>query len=307
MPLQKHAEPNGSYRGILSRCVLGLVFASSVPFLAQAQRSYDRDNYDARVTCASDNRLRNYCSADTRGGVLLSRQLSRSACRQGTSWGYDRRGIWVDRGCSAEFTVKPYAYAGREYEKVVPEGTGVGIRTNQMIDARNNDGRIYSGNVATNVYDEDGRIAVPAGSPAELIVRSYPNGDLLLDLESVTINGLRYSVSTDPTQITAARRGGLGPNERTAEFVGGGALLGTIIGAIAGGGKGAAIGAAAGAGAGAGGQLLTRGRRVWVPAESIVTFYLNQPLSVGIADNGYNRGRDHYHYPDTIFPDPRTN
>jgi hypothetical protein len=203
--------------------------------------------------------------------------------------------------------VKAYAYAGRESEKVVLEGTGVAIRTNQMIDARNNDGRIYSGNVATNVYDEDGRIAVPAGSPAELIVRSYPNGDLLLDLESVTINGLRYAVSTDPTQITAARRGGLGANERTAEFVGGGALLGTIIGAIAGGGKGAAIGAAAGAGAGVGGQLLTRGRRVWVPAESIVTFYLNQPLSLGIADNGYRRGRDHYHYPDTVYPDPRTN
>ena len=216
MPLQKPAEPNGSYRGILSRCVLGLVFASSVPFLAQAQRSYDRDNYDARVTCASDNRLRNYCSADTRGGVSLSRQLSRSACQQGTSWGYDRRGIWVDRGCSAEFTVKAYAYAGRESEKVVPEGTGVGIRTSQMIDARNNDGRIYSGNVATNVYDEDGRIAVPAGSPAELILRSYSNGDLLLDLESVTINGLRYAVSTDPSQISAERQGGLGANERTA-------------------------------------------------------------------------------------------
>src|SRR5207244_7207406 len=35
---------------------------------------------------------------------------------------------------------------------------------------------------------------------------------------------------------------GLGKNKRTAEMVGGGAVLGTLIGAIAGGGKGAAIG-----------------------------------------------------------------
>jgi hypothetical protein len=72
-------------------------------------------------------------------------------------------------------------------------------------------------------------------------------------------------------------------------------VLGTIIGAIAGGGKGAAIGAAAGAAAGAGGQVLTQGREVRVPAESILNFRLDQPLLVNIPDTGSMRSGYHYH------------
>jgi len=55
------------------------------------------------IYCASDDGRRNYCGADTSGGVTLTRQRSGSACIQGQTWGYDRRGIWVDRGCRAEF------------------------------------------------------------------------------------------------------------------------------------------------------------------------------------------------------------
>jgi hypothetical protein len=57
------------------------------------------------VTCTSDDGRRRYCDADTRGGVLLSRQISGSPCVQGQTWGYDDRGIWVDRGCRAEFQI----------------------------------------------------------------------------------------------------------------------------------------------------------------------------------------------------------
>ena len=53
-----------------------------------------------------------------------------------------------------------------------------------------------------------------------------------------------------------------------------------MIGAIAGGGKGAAIGAIAGGVAGAGAQVLTKGEKVHVPAESVLTFRLNSPLRV---------------------------
>jgi outer membrane lipoprotein SlyB len=68
-------------------------------------------------------------------------------------------------------------------------------------------------------------------------------------------------------------------NKRTAEMVGGGAALGTIIGAVAGGGKGAAIGAIAGTAGGAGAQVLLKGKQVRVPAETILKFKLDQPLS----------------------------
>ena len=70
----------------------------------------------------------------------------------------------------------------------------------------------------------------------------------------------------------------VGANRRTAEMVGGGAVLGTIIGAIAGGGKGAAIGAAVGAAAGAGTEILTKGKEVRVPSETVLNFRLDQDL-----------------------------
>jgi outer membrane lipoprotein SlyB len=61
-------------------------------------------------------------------------------------------------------------------------------------------------------------------------------------------------------------------------MVGGGAVLGTLLGAIAGGGKGAAIGAVAGAAAGGTAQVLTRGKEVRVPAETELTFRLEQSV-----------------------------
>jgi hypothetical protein len=48
---------------------------------------------------------RNFCRVDTRGGVRLVRQRSESPCYQGSTWGWDRRGIWVDRGCRADFAL----------------------------------------------------------------------------------------------------------------------------------------------------------------------------------------------------------
>jgi hypothetical protein len=61
------------------------------------------------IRCSSDDGGRRVCSVDTAGGVRLLRQLSGSRCDQGSTWGYDRNGIWVDRGCRAEFEVLPYS------------------------------------------------------------------------------------------------------------------------------------------------------------------------------------------------------
>jgi hypothetical protein len=65
----------------------------------------DRDRGGRTVSCASNKGERVYCDADTRNGVTLVRQISGSPCRQGETWGFDRRGIWVDRGCRAEFAI----------------------------------------------------------------------------------------------------------------------------------------------------------------------------------------------------------
>jgi Protein of unknown function (DUF3011) len=57
------------------------------------------------VYCASDNGRRNVCPTDTRGGVQMIRQRSGSPCDFGRTWGYSPVGIWVDRGCRADFRI----------------------------------------------------------------------------------------------------------------------------------------------------------------------------------------------------------
>ncbi len=62
------------------------------------------------ILCESINAQQQYCAANTRNGVRLVRQISRTACVQGQSWGSDSRGIWVSGGCRAEFEVNARKY-----------------------------------------------------------------------------------------------------------------------------------------------------------------------------------------------------
>ena len=61
------------------------------------------NNYHGTVVCESNNNTRQRCNADTRFGVSLGRQLSDNSCILNQSWGWDSRGIWVSKGCRAEF------------------------------------------------------------------------------------------------------------------------------------------------------------------------------------------------------------
>lgn len=55
------------------------------------------------ITCKSDHYRYRHCKADTSDGVRLKKVKSRAPCIQHESWGWDSRGIWVDKGCAAEF------------------------------------------------------------------------------------------------------------------------------------------------------------------------------------------------------------
>jgi hypothetical protein len=174
-------------------------------------------------------------------------------------------------------------------------GTQIVVRTSENIDERAANGRIYAGTVDQDVLDPSGQVAIPRGSAVELEVRSSSDGDeLILDLDSVVVNGERYGVRAEANRVDAPE--GRSDGHSTATYVGGGAVLGTIIGAIAGGGKGAAIGAAAGAAAGAGAKVLTHGHEIVVPAESVLTFRLQRALDVGVPDQGFERDQHHYHH-----------
>ena len=183
-------------------------------------------------------------------------------------------------------TLSPAAPARREV--VLPAGTEIAVLTNQTIDSKTAaEGQTFPADVAEDVTNSAGQVVIPKGSEAELVIRKISSGgvtgspEATLDLQSVKVGGHRYTVNTQDVEEKAA--GGMGANRRTAEMVGGGAVLGTLIGAIAGGGKGAAIGAAAGAGAGAGAQILTKGKSVHVPAETTLRFKLDQPLRLQAA------------------------
>ena len=64
-----------------------------------------RGGGDATLRCESeDGRLRQ-CAANTSGGVQLVRQLSSSPCTFDRTWGWNARGVWVNDGCRAEFSV----------------------------------------------------------------------------------------------------------------------------------------------------------------------------------------------------------
>jgi hypothetical protein len=176
------------------------------------------------------------------------------------------------------------AVAREVYE--LPEGSEISVRTNEAINSETAaEGQTFDAQVTRDVRDAGGEVVIPRGAAARVVIKSSSRGgrfrgasDLVLDLQSVTIHGKNYRIET--VDVTKRGKAGIGANKRTAEYTGGGAALGAIIGAIAGGGKGAAIGAGAGAGAGALTQVLTKGRAIKVPAESVLTFRLDRPLKV---------------------------
>jgi hypothetical protein len=57
------------------------------------------------VVCESRDYRYQQCAAETRGGVRLINQVSKSPCTEGRTWGSDRQGIWVDQGCAGEFEI----------------------------------------------------------------------------------------------------------------------------------------------------------------------------------------------------------
>ena len=212
------------------------------------------------IACSSDNGQRQYCKADTRRGVRLILQTRGIGCRPAT-WGYDTRGIWVDRGCQAEFDISGRADRGVDGEssavKTIAAGTNISVRNSETIDVIKSDGRVFAGVVDQDVFDENGNVSIPKGSYAKLIVKKASNQYLAVDLELVEVNGLRYMVTTNGDRTEGEQRGGIGPNPRAGDLVDGGALIGSVT------------------------QLFTRGKAVKIPAESFLTFRLEQPLKIG--------------------------
>ena len=145
------------------------------------------------------------------------------------------------------------------YTRLVP-GTTISIRPSEAIDVERKDNRVYIGIVDQDVRGTNGRLAIPRGSTVEMMVRVAPDNDLILDLESVSVlRGERYAISTSSTRVDSANPG----------------LVGAIVGAIQGGDY--------------------RGRSVRIPRNTLITFRIDRPLEMGVADRGVTREGHHYH------------
>ena|SRR5258708_2570673 len=152
-------------------------------------------------------------------------------------------------------------YADRSYDRItrIEPGTIIAIRTNEFISTDRGDGRIYTGIVDQDVRGDNGRLAIPRGSRVELLARVAPDNDLILDLDSVTVNGDRYAIRSEPNRIESRRDDN---------------VVGAIVGAL-------------------GGQV--RGRNIRIPRDSVLTFRIVRPLDMGVADTGVMRDGRHYH------------
>jgi BON domain-containing protein len=164
----------------------------------------------------------------------------------------------------------------------VATGTSLPVRLADALDsATTQTGQIIHGTLAADII-ADNMVAIPRGTSVTGRVvdakdATHFSGSSLLSIEvtQIELKGQPVAVST-----SAFSQQGKGRGKNTAMKTGGGAALGAIIGALAGGGKGAAIGAASGGGLGAGANAITRGEQVKIPAETLINFKLQSPISV---------------------------
>lgn len=101
----------------------------------------------------------------------------------------------------------------------------------------------------------------------ELIVRVMRDNDLVLDLESVNVNGQRYAIQTDKNHVEAQRDN---------------SLVGSIFGAISGG--------------------QAQGRAVHIPRGAVLNFRIQTPLTLGAVDRNGNHYHDYYRPNDYYAP-----
>jgi hypothetical protein len=74
-------------------CPLGLLLFPAMSFAQQT------------IKCEANNDNRKYCGSYRPGEVRMQQQISGSPCIEGQSWGLDRQGLWVERGCRAIFEI----------------------------------------------------------------------------------------------------------------------------------------------------------------------------------------------------------
>jgi hypothetical protein len=166
----------------------------------------------------------------------------------------------------------------------VPANSTLTVRMIDGVDSSvNSAGEIFHASLESPLVVEND-VVVPRGADiyvrlvsASSAGRMKGKSELHLELVKMEFQGRSYPLVSNAYSATGSSRG-----KNTAAKVGGGAALGAIIGALAGGGKGAGIGAGVGAAGGAIYQGATKGKQVKIPAETMLDFQLEQPVTVTV-------------------------
>jgi hypothetical protein len=164
----------------------------------------------------------------------------------------------------------------------VPSGTLLKIRMIDGVDSETSQlGQTFQASLDEPVII-NGQTAIPRGADVVAkLVEDKQSGkisgrtELTLDLASIRVNDKMIDITTGEVSQASGSRGA-----KSAKVIGGATAVGAVLGGIFGGGKGAAIGAASGAGAGGAVQVLTKGQRVKIPAETRLSFTLQNDLNI---------------------------
>ena len=174
------------------------------------------------------------------------------------------------------------AYEAPKGPVTVPQGTLIQMRTAESLNSkRAKDGEPVQFTVIRDVA-VGGVLAIPRGATVHGVITEVKKAGelggspvLALKFTSLDLGGQSYPLDSDQFKIKGPNKAG-----QTVGNAMGGAILGAIIGGIADRGTGAAIGAGAGLAAGTAASAASPGPGVWIPAEALVEFHLNTPLTL---------------------------
>ena len=174
------------------------------------------------------------------------------------------------------------AYRFASQPVTIPPGTLLQLRTNEPVASkRARDGEPVQFTVIGDVT-YGGVLAIPRGATVHgVISESKKAGELAgnpilgITLTSLDLGGQTYPLTSDEFRVKGPNKAG----QTVSNAVGAG-IMGTIIGCAVGRGVGCAIGAGAGVAAGTAASAASSGPGVWIPAEALVTFHLNAPLTI---------------------------
>ena len=112
------ADPSSGFEVVRQRsdrpCILGQTWGwddrgiwvsagCRADFRAKLDDDAPRPDAARVVRCESRDGRSTHCAVGDEAAVRLRRQLSKAECVKGRSWGVDDDGIWVARGCRADF------------------------------------------------------------------------------------------------------------------------------------------------------------------------------------------------------------